>query len=151
MSNNPMIIKKSISIKAKVKTVWNALTNPEITKQYMYGCAVISDWKLGSPIYWNGTTEDGQEITYVKGTIETIDSPNQVQFSMFDPNSGLADVPENYVSLSYNVVAQDDDTTLFSLEQGDYATVENSSKRYEESIQGWDFVLPVLKELTEKL
>jgi uncharacterized protein YndB with AHSA1/START domain len=146
-----MIIKKNIRINTNTITVWNALTNPEITKQYMYGCAVISDWKMGSPIYWNGTTEDGQEITYVKGIIESIDAPNNVQFTMFDPNAELADIPENYVSLTYKVEAQDENTTLFSLEQGDYAKVENSLKRYEESLQGWDFVLPVLKELVEKL
>lgn len=149
--SHSMIIKKSILIEAKAEAVWNALTNPKITQQYMYGCAVISDWKVGSPIYWNGTTEDGQEITYVKGNIQTIDIPNQVQFTMFDPNVGLPDIPENYVSLTYKVEIQEDKTTVFSLEQGDYATVDNGVKRYEESIQGWEYVLPVLKELVEKL
>lgn len=145
-----MVIKKSINIKATPEALWDVLTNPKITQQYMYGCAVVSEWVIGCPIYWNGKTEQGEDITYVKGHIQSVDAPKQVQFTMFDPNVGLDDIPENYVSLKYDLQKLEDNTVLFSLEQGDYSTVENSQKRYEESLQGWDYVLPILKELAEK-
>jgi uncharacterized protein YndB with AHSA1/START domain len=42
-----LIAKASISINAPVGKVWDALTNPEAIKQYMFGTNVISDWKKG--------------------------------------------------------------------------------------------------------
>ena len=52
--NKGLIAKESISINAPVGKVWDALTNPEVIKQYMFGTNVISDWKEGSPIVWKG-------------------------------------------------------------------------------------------------
>ena len=51
-ANKGLIAKASISIDASVDRVWNALTNPDIIKQYMFGAKVISDWNEGSPIVW---------------------------------------------------------------------------------------------------
>ncbi len=49
-----LIAKASISINASIAKVWDALTNPEVIKQYMFGTEIISDWKEGSPIIWKG-------------------------------------------------------------------------------------------------
>lgn len=146
-----MVVQKSILLNASSEKTWIALTNPQLTKQYMYGCEVISDWEVGAAINWKGTTEDGQVITYVQGHIETIQIGKMVQFTMFDPNMGLADIPENYVSLTYLIEPKEGNTCLFSLTQGDYATVENGQQRYEETIQGWEQVLPIFKNLVEQL
>src|SRR5476649_1396498 len=48
------IVRKSITIKAELKAVWDALTNPEKTKEYFFNCRVISQWKAGSPITFKG-------------------------------------------------------------------------------------------------
>lgn len=138
------------TLQAPLQKVWQALTNPDFTQQYMFGCAVQSTWELGTPVLWQGKTADGQAIIYVKGQVEAIQAPNLVQFTMFDPNVGLADLPENYVSLRYELQANDAQQTIFKLSQGDYATVANGPARYEESLQGWQAVLPLLKELVEK-
>jgi len=34
--------------------VWDALTNPSMTKQYMFGCETVSDWETGSELLWQG-------------------------------------------------------------------------------------------------
>ena len=49
-----LIVKKSIKINSSASKVWQVLTNPELTKQYMFGCEIISDWKVGSPVIWRG-------------------------------------------------------------------------------------------------
>ncbi len=44
------IVKKKVAINAESSIVWDALTNPEKTKEYFFNCEVFSDWKVGSPI-----------------------------------------------------------------------------------------------------
>ncbi|MBC7885478.1 MAG: SRPBCC domain-containing protein [Saprospiraceae bacterium] len=41
-------------IKASVAKVWDALTNPEVVKQYFFGTDLVTDWKVGSPIIFQG-------------------------------------------------------------------------------------------------
>jgi len=40
-------IKKTIEINATASKVWDTLTNPELTPQYMFDCELISDFKVG--------------------------------------------------------------------------------------------------------
>ena len=40
-----LTLTKSIKINASTATVWEALTNPELIKQYFFGTECISDWK----------------------------------------------------------------------------------------------------------
>jgi uncharacterized protein YndB with AHSA1/START domain len=45
-----LIAGAKIKIDAPLAKVWNALVNPEIIREYMFGTHVISDWKVGSQI-----------------------------------------------------------------------------------------------------
>jgi uncharacterized protein YndB with AHSA1/START domain len=49
-----LVAKTSLSIAAPAAKVWDALVNPQVIKQYMFGTAVVSDWQPGSPITWKG-------------------------------------------------------------------------------------------------
>ena len=44
---HPLQIVNQVEIKAPASSVWDALTNPAMTKQYMFGCETISDWEKG--------------------------------------------------------------------------------------------------------
>ena len=144
--NTPMIIKEDVIFKADENTVWDLITNPEKTKQYMFGCEVLSDWKIGSPILWKGKTENYNEIIYVKGNIINFKKNKKVSFTMLDPNIGIADIPENYIELSYEVT-KIESGTLLTITQGDFNGTENAEKRFEESKQGWKMVIPLMKKL----
>lgn len=147
--NKPMIIEEVIEFKSDLKKVWDLVTNPEMTKQYMFGCEVLSDWKIGSPIIWKGKTEDGKEVIYVKGEIIEYEKERKVTFSMFDPNMGIADIPTNYVNLTYEVISLENGCKLI-IKQGDFQGADNSEKRFEESKQGWKMVIPMMvKIITE--
>lgn len=141
-----LIIEKEIVFEADQETVWKLLTDPQMTKQYMFGCEVISDWKVGSPVLWNGLTEDGKEITYVKGEVIEVDLGNSVTFSMLDPNMGIPDIPENYVNLKYELKAQEG-KTIVVLRQGDFSGAERGVSRYEDSNKGWDMVIELMKKV----
>lgn len=142
------IYRKSLEINATVDKVWAALTQSEYTRQYMFGCSVISSWKVGQAIEWKAEME-GKEMVIVKGTILEIDAPHRISFSMFDPNMGLADIPKNYINLTYTLQAKGNGTAL-SLVQGDYSKVDNREKRFEDTQKGWEQVLPVLKKVAEQ-
>ncbi len=142
-----MIIKKTVDFKVTKKQVWDLLTNPEKTKQYMFGCEVLSDWTIGSEIIWKGKTEDGQEIIHVKGEITEIKNGEKVSFTMLDPNIGIKDIPENYVNLTYELNESESGTVL-KLTQ-DFTGTENAEKRYNESATGWDMVIDVIKKLAD--
>ena len=113
----------------------------------MFGSEILSEWKIGSPIIWKGKTEDGQEVIYVKGEILEYVEGKKVVSTMFDPNSDMKDIPENYVNLTYEV-SETAEGTLLTITQGDFAGAENGLKRYEESKQGWsEMVIPLMKKL----
>ena len=52
--NNEFISEASTTINAPVSKVWDALTKPDLIKQYLFGTEVITDWKVGSPITYKG-------------------------------------------------------------------------------------------------
>ena len=150
MMNKIMIIKEEIDFDFSEKKVWDLLTNPEITKQYMYGCEVLSEWKVGNLIIWKGITEDGTEVIYVKGEIIGIEKGKKVSFTMFDPNKGMEDKLENYVNLTYELQKLKNGTKLI-LTQGDFSKAENGKDRYEEASKGWQMVFPIMKKVISEL
>lgn len=142
-----MIIKEEILFNSTIEKVWDLLINPAMTKQYMFGCEVISDWTIGSPVYWKGKTEDNQEVVYVKGEVLEFEKGKKVVTSMIDPNSGIADIPANYVNLTYELAAAKNGVLLIII-QGDFSGAEQGKKRYEESKSGWkEMVIPIMKKL----
>jgi len=142
-----MIIKETVLFKASIEQVWDLVINPEMTKQYMFGCEVLSDWKIGSPVHWKGKTEDGKEVVYVKGTVLEYEEGVKVTSTTFDPNSGMEDIPTNYVNLTYEL-EKSEKGTLLTIVQGDFYRAEEGEKRYEESKSGWkDMVIPMMKKL----
>ena len=77
------IAKAETTINASADKVWNALTDPELIKKYMFGTTVISDWKEGSKIIWKGEWEGK---TYEdKGKILRFEPKKNLQYSHFSP------------------------------------------------------------------
>lgn len=147
---NQLTIQNSVTINASPSMVWDALTNPEQTKKYMFGCAAISDWTVGSSLLWRGTHE-GQEMVFVKGHIVAIEPETFLAYTTIDPNSPIEDVPENYLTVTYRLSVENEQT-LLTTTQGDYAAVADGQRRYQETIDGggWEPVLIAIKTLIEE-
>ncbi len=141
-----LTVTNSIRIDASVSRIWEVLTRPELTRQYMFGCDAVSDWVVGSPLLWRGAA-DG--VVYVKGIVVDITPGRLLRFSVFDPNSGLEDIPENYLFVTYELIPGDGQT-LLTIIQGDFAKVANGEKRYADTLAHWDTVVLALKEVAEK-
>ncbi len=145
--NKSMIVKEEVLFKASPGQVWDLLINPAMTKQYMFGCEVISDWKIGSPVYWKGKTENGNEVIYVKGEVLAFQEGIKVTTTTFDPNAGMEDIPANYVELSYEI-SKVEGGTLLKIMQGDFSMAAEGEKRFKESQTGWkEIVIPIMKKL----
>ena len=144
-----LTVQNSITINAPPAVVWDALVNPEQTKKYMFGCETVSDWQVGSPLLWCGTHE-GHEVVFVEGHIVAIEPTRFLAYTTLDPNSGVDNSPENYLTVTYSLSAENDLTNL-TVTQGDYATVADGQRRYQETVDagGWDSVLVSIKALLE--
>ena len=148
--NKPRVVTNTITINAPMSKVWDALTDPEETKKYMFGCETMSDWKVGSPLLWVGYPE-GKETVYVKGNIVEIKHGQRLTYSTFDPFSTMEDVPENYLNVTYDLKPEKGKTIL-TVTQGDYNTVADGERRYLEASnngEGWNPILVEIKKLVE--
>ena len=97
-------------IDAPEEKVWDALTDPDQIKEYMFGSSVSTDWRPGSPIVWKG---EYQGKTYEdKGEIIEIERPRLLKLTHFSPSSGLDDRPENYHTLVYELEEREGKTHL---------------------------------------
>lgn len=144
-------IKNSITISAPMQKVWKALVDPAQTRQYMFGCETVSDWKAGSSLLWRMEYE-GKELIAVKGTILEIEPGKRLVYTVFDPNNQtMEDIPENYLTVTYDLVT-DGDKTILNVTQGDYNKVAEGERRYKESYnngEGWNPILVEIKKLVE--
>lgn len=143
--NNDLTVKKEIILNANTSEVWDALTNPEKTKAYMFNCKVVTDWKVGSTITWKGADDEKE---YVKGNIIQFEKEKLLEYTTFDPNSEEKDDPDSHVGVTLQLVPEGD-KTLLKVTQGDFSKVSNAQKRYDDTILGWEYALGGLKNLIE--
>lgn len=150
--NTETIIKNEITISAPATLVWDALTNPVQTEKYMFGCKIISDWKVGSPVLWTGPVIRDKDEVILKGNLVDIKAGELLVYTEIDPkNSLVKDIPENYLTVTYKLVEENKRTRL-TVTVGDYAKVADGESRYKDAHQngeGWKPVLAQIKRMLE--
>ena len=129
-----LIARASTVIDAPRATVWNALVNPELIKQCMFGTNVVSDWREGSPIVWRGEWQGGSYED--KGVILQVKPRTRLQY--------LADEPQNYHTVTVELSGEGNQTRVT------LAQDKNASERAREHSEGnWSMMLAGLKGLLE--
>jgi len=104
--------------------------------------SVVTDWKPGSPIVWEGEYE-GKKYED-KGEIVEIKPARRLKVTHFSPLSGQEDVPENYHTLTYELESAGP-VTRVALSQDNNPTAEAA----EHSKANWEKMLSGLKEVVE--
>jgi uncharacterized protein YndB with AHSA1/START domain len=138
-----LMAKASVTINASSAKVWDALVSPEAIKQYMFGTNVVSDWREGSPIIWQG---EWQGRAYEdKGVILQFKPGRTLQYSHFSPLSGLPDKPESYHTVTIELSGEGDQTRV-SLAQDNNLT----EQAREHSEKNWGIMLTALKKFLEQ-
>lgn len=129
----------SISINAPVERVWEAITDPDHIKKYMFGVDVKSDWQVGGNITYTGVWKD--KPFEDKGKILELAPHKVLKTSYWTAFTGRQDKPENYDVITYELVEDGGQTMLtistennFSQEEADqtaknWAEVEESIKK----------------------
>ncbi len=129
-------------INAPISKVWQALTDPAIIKQYFFGTNVVTDWKVGSPIYYRG---EWQGRPYEdKGVILEVQPGKKLVSTHWSPLAGVPDVPENYHTVTYLLSEKDGGTEVRLLQ--DHNASEEEKQHSE---QNWNMMLGALKSLLE--
>ena len=142
MMGRKITVETSIKINAPASKVWDALTKPELIKLYLFGTETKSDWKVGSPITYNGVWE-GKPYED-KGIIKKIQKGKLLQSTYFSSFSGKEDKPENYATVTYEL-REENKGTLLTISQ-DNIENEEGKKHMKEN---WEMVLKKLKEVVE--
>lgn len=140
--NEKYAAKASMTINAPTLRVWEALTQPDLIKQYLFGTQVTSDWKVGSPITYEGVWEG--KAYKDKGVILQVEPGKLLVSTFWSALSGLPDIPENYQTVRYELAAEDGGTRLTIL-QDNNPTQEDANH----SAQNWNMVLGGMKKLLE--
>lgn len=140
--NKELYIEKDISIKAKIDEVWEALTNPEKVKQYFFGTEIVTTWKVGSSLIFQGEWEG--KAYQDKGNILALEPNKKLQYNYWSAFSGMEDLPENYSIVSYEL-SEENGSALLKLSQKGFSNEE----AMEHSKQGWEIILNSLKRLVE--
>ena len=140
---NGLTARKSIEINAPVAKVWQALTDPAMIKQYMFGTNVITDWNIGSPIKFKG---EWQGKAYEdKGTITQLIPEKVLQYTFWSSMGGFEDKPENYANVTFSIQANNGGSILTVSQDNN-----DSESAREHSEKNWGMVLESVKNLLEK-
>ena len=137
-----ILAKAQTEIEAPASRVWEALTDPDQIKEYMFGSKVETSWEVGSPITWNGEYE-GRPYQD-KGEVLTYDEPRELSVTHFSPLAGQDDKPENYHTLVYSL-QENGGTTSLALTQDNCADEQEA----EQFSANWQQMLDGLKAHVE--
>ena len=137
------VAKAAISINADPEKVWDALTNPALIKQYLFGTEARSDWKKGSPITYRGVWEG--KAYEDKGVIKDIVPGKLLVSTYWSSMSGKPDTPDQYNTVTYELTRTSGQTTL-TVTQDNNPTQESA----DHSTKNWTSVLQTIKALLEK-
>jgi len=144
MQTSSLSAKNSITINAPAAKVWEALTTPDLIKQWFFGVDTVTTWRVGSPIVHKGTWQG--KAYEDKGTILRFEPPKVLAHNHWSPLSGLPDSRENYQNVTYTLSERDGKTEV---------TITEVNLPNEEaqaiSEKSWKTVLNSLKELLEKV
>ena len=142
--NRNLKVSKSIEINSNAEKVWDALTNPEKIKTYLFGTETITDWKTGSPIIFQGEYE-GHTYKDKGNVLENI--ANEIlKYDYWSGFSGLEDKPHNYSIVIYHIENISDNRVKLTWTQEGFASEEGQ----QHSENGLNGILEQIKKLAEE-
>ena len=143
MKTKELVAEASVDIKAKSKDVWDALTDSEKIRQYMFGTEVTSQWKEGSKIVWKG--EWNGKFFEDLGTITQFKPGQVLEYTHYSADSGAGKEPENVHNVTTTLDEKGNQTRVTISQDGNK---NDEEKKHSE--QNWKKILESLKTFVEK-
>ena len=141
--NKNLRVSKNIIIDSTAEKVWDFLVNPEKIKIYLFGTETLSDWKIGSPIIFQG--EYNGQLYKDKGNVLENVNHKILKYNYWSGFSGLEDRPDNYSIVTYEIENLSEARVKFTWTQEGFAN-EESLKHSENGLNG---MLEQIKKLVE--
>jgi uncharacterized protein YndB with AHSA1/START domain len=138
------IAKAETVIHVPTSKVWEALTDPELVKEYLFGTKMEADWKVGGNITYTGIWE-GKKYED-KGHVLEMVPHKKIVTDYWSALSGKPNIPENYQRVMYELFDENNSTRVLITQDGN-PTPESA----EHSAKNWITVLKSMKELLEKI
>jgi uncharacterized protein YndB with AHSA1/START domain len=123
--------------------VWQLLTDPKFTERYMYQCQLHADWHIGGKAVWKAQNENGDWVEHVKAQVLIYNPSTHLAFTIF--HEATDDYPEVQSELHYHLEPQKNGVKL-TIRQGDFAQLGLENTLRQRCQQGWEYVMPLLKE-----
>src|SRR5271157_2878043 len=128
-------------IRTTPEKLWQALTDPEITRRFWFGCRQESEWKTGSP--WRIMLPDGRLAD--SGEILEIGPPRRLAVSWrneFKPELR----EEGYSRMTYELEEQKGGSVKLTV----IHEMDRPGAKFIEAVStGWPMILSSLKSLLE--
>lgn len=126
-------------VKSPLSKVWDALTNPNMVKEYLFGSQLVTNWIPGQSIIfkgeWEGTSYED------KGIVIEYFHEQSLAYSYLSNWSGKEDLPENYLMITYAVKDIPDGTEL-TITQTNY-----DEDKAAHSLENWASVMDGMKTM----
>jgi len=123
-----LTIKRTYRIQNTASSIWQSLVCPALIDQYNQNCASL---RADSEVCERSVE---QCDTFQSGDILDYEKDVRVKFSTFDPNAGLANLPQNYIHITYELQELSGETELS-------ITIENfmeETERFSHSQSKWN-------------
>jgi len=137
-----LLAQAAVTIHAPASRIWEAITNPESIKQYLFGADVSTDWKEGSPISYTGIYQG--KVYQDQGIVLKVEPEKLLLITHWSPLSGSSNSPENYHLVRYDLAAENGNTHLIITQDNNA-----SEEEQQQNSNFWKTVLDGLKKLLE--
>lgn len=127
-------------IRTTKEKLWDAITNPDLTKQYFYGTEIKSDLKPGSKIEYHSIGEDGKVKIALFGEVLEVEPYKKFVHSFNFPDKG--EKPSRAI---YEIEEQGPFVKLTLT----HDRFEGETETYKSVSEGWPFILSGLKSYLE--
>jgi uncharacterized protein YndB with AHSA1/START domain len=126
-------------VRTTPERLWEALTQPDLTRQYFHGTDFHSELTLGSAIEYE-LTEDGESRIAVRGEIIEIDPPHRLAYTF-----AFAAMDDPPTTVRYEMESVGEMVKMTVIHEG----FEAENETWSATQQGWPPILSGLKTLLE--
>ena len=137
-----LVVSHSVTVNPSSESMWEALTDPEKIKVYLFGTEIIIDWNVGSPISFQGNYE-GQTYQH-NGNILEVEKNKTLKYNYWSSFSVLKDKPESYAVVKYKL-EKNNGQIVFTWKQEGFANEAGKCH----SGNGLKIMLDQIKEIAE--
>ncbi len=126
-------------IRASAEKVWEALTDPEFTRQYFHATAIESTWRVGASVRYegdNGTAVEGEVLEIVP--VEKL----SISWHVLYDEEALSEEPSR---VTFTIEALNEQTKLRIV----HDRFPSGSVVFDSISQGWPWIIASLKSLLE--